>query len=357
MSQSAVQYLYARDADGATVNAERLPSAREEWAEPFVCLGCETELVAKVRGETRAKHFAHKPGTACAPETYLHRLGKEVFRETYLACLAEGAPFEVVMDHPRVCTKHRALLRKRCDHGTVEQAFDLTRYYDAVRMETRDGAFVPDLLLYAQDRPGRKLYVEIAVTHFLSEEKEASGERIVEIPIETEADVERIRERRLTEEHASFVGFQRQAVEVVDGACACGRRTAYALFIYASGKGVLKEATLAELSAWRKKYGDRIAYARLFVPRDFAEDRFPPHVDNGQLFVELLLEAREQGYDARNCFLCRYGGQSWDSFSGKGAFCKIDRVACNSNTAVSCGKWRPKDGLPPSEPRRAEGVW
>lgn len=357
MANTTVRYLYARDASGETVSAEALPEERGEWAEPFACLGCETELVAKVRGEKRAKHFAHKPGTECTPETYLHRLGKEVFRETYLACLEEGAPFEIVTNHPRVCTKHRALLRKRCDHGAVERTFNLTRYYDAVRMEKRDGRFVPDLLLYARDRPDRKLYVEIAVTHFLSEEKEASGERIIEIPIETEADVEKLRGRRLTEADASFVGFDRQAVEVVDRDCACGGRTAYALFIYSSGKGVLKEATLAELSAWRRKFQDRIAYARLFVPQDFADDRFPPHVDNGQLFVELLLEARERGYDARNCFLCRYGGQSWDSFSGKGAYCKIARQACNSNDAVECQKWRVKDELSPSEPRRAEGVW
>ena len=171
------------------------------------------------------------------------------------------------------------------------------------------------------------------------------------------ADVERIRERRLTEEHASFVGFQVQATEVVDGACACGGRTAYALFVYASGKSVLKEATLSELTAWRRKFEDRISYAKLHVPQGFADDRYPSSVDNGQLYVELLLEARERGYDARNCFLCRYGGQSWDSFSGEGAFCKIDRTSCNSNTAVGCRKWRVRDALPPSEPRRAEGMW
>ena len=355
MANATVRYLYARDASGVAVSAEALPEDRSEWVEPFTCLGCESELVAKVRGEKRAKHFAHKPETACAPETYLHRLGKEVFRETYLTCLEEGAPFEVVMDHPLVCTKHRALLRKRCDHGTVERTFDLTRYYDAVRMEKRDGAFVPDLLLYARDRPDRKLYVEIAATHFLSEEKESSGERIIEVPVETEADVERIRDRRLTHDVASFVGFNLQAVEVVDGTCACGGQTAFALFVYESGKGVLKEATLAELVAWRRKFGDRIVYARLYVPQGFADDRSPPAVDAGQLYVELLLEARERAYDVRNCFLCRYGGQSWDSFSGKGAFCKIAKRSCNSNDAAQCGKWRVADDLPPSEPKRAEG--
>ena len=245
------------------VSAEALPVERDEWAEPFSCLGCESELVAKVRGKKRAKHFAHKPGTACAPETYLHRLGKEVFRETYLACLEEGVPFEIVMDHPRVCTKHRALLRKRCDHGTVERTFDLTRYYDAVRMEKRDGGFVPDLLLYSTVQPDRKLYVEIAVTHFLSEEKQASGERIIEIPIETEAEVERIRERRLSEKEARFVGFALQPVEVVDAECACGSRVFFALIVYESGKSILKEETLAELVGWRKRLGKKVTYARL----------------------------------------------------------------------------------------------
>ena len=100
MSPRTVQYLYARDAADAVVSAELLSAERESWAEPFRCLGCEAELVAKVLGKKKAKHFAHKPGTTCAPETYLHRLGKEVFRETYLACLASGDPFSITLDAP-----------------------------------------------------------------------------------------------------------------------------------------------------------------------------------------------------------------------------------------------------------------
>jgi hypothetical protein len=342
MPQQTVQYLYALDAAGIVVSAKRLPPGREAWAEPFRCLGCKAELVAKVRGKMRAKHFAHKPGTTCAPETYLHRLGKEVFRETYLACLASGDPFSITLTHPRACTKHRRLLRRRCEHGTVEQTFDLTRYYDDVRMEERDGAFVPDLLLFSQADPERKLYVEIAVTHFLSEPKRASGERIIEIPVQSEADVERLRERHLTESTASFVGFLRHPVEVVDAECTCSSKLYYALIVYESGKSILKEGALAELVAWRRKYGKKVSYARLYEPRHL--DGFDLTMDDaGSVFVKLLAEAQEKGFPVRNCFLCRYGAESWDSFSEGGAFCKIARRSVNSNEAVDCEKYRRGD--------------
>ncbi|MEP0548087.1 MAG: competence protein CoiA family protein [Rhodothermales bacterium] len=342
MSPRSVQYLYARDAADAVVSAEVLLAEREAWAEPFRCLGCEAELVAKVLGKKKAKHFAHKPGTTCAPETYLHRLGKEVFRETYLACLASGDPFSITLTHPRVCTKFRSLLRRRCDHGTAERTFDLTRYYNGVRMEKRDGAFVPDLLLFSQDDPERKLYVEIAVTHFLSEPKQASGERIIEIPVEREEDIVRIRARHLSEKEARFVGFAPQPAEVVDAECACGSRVFFALIVYESGKSILKQETLPELVVWRKRLGKKITYARLFEPRHVEE--YGLTLDRaGSVYVDLLAEAQEKGFPVRNCFLCRYGAVSWDSFSDQGAFCKITRRSVNSNLAVRCEKYKRGD--------------
>lgn len=342
MPQQTVQYLYAHDAAGTVVSAEELSPEREDWAEPFLCLGCDTELVAKVRGEKRAKHFAHKPGTTCAPETYLHRLGKEVFHETYLACLASGEAFSITLTHPRVCTKHRVLIRRRCEHGVADRTFDLTRYYDGVRMEERDGAFVPDLLLFSETRPEQRLYVEIAVTHFLSEPKQGSGERIIEIPVESEEDVERIRERHLSEKMARFVGFTPHPVEVADAECTCRSATYFALFIYESGRSCLKQGTLAELVAWRRRRGTKVAYARLYEPRraegyDLGLDRA------SSAYVALLAEAQEKGFPVRNCFLCRYGGPSWDSFSKHGAFCKIARRSLNSNEAVDCKKYKRGD--------------
>ena len=131
-------------------------------------------------------------------------------------------------------------------------------------MEKRDGAFVPDLLLFCKNDPERKLYVEIAVTHFLSEPKQASGERIIEIPVESEEDVERIRAGHLSEKEARFVGFAPQPAEVVDAECACCSRVFFALIVYESGKSILKQETLNELVAWRKRLGKKVTYARLY---------------------------------------------------------------------------------------------
>jgi competence CoiA-like predicted nuclease len=65
----------------------------KEQQSDFICLGCDNILIAKVNGKIKQPHFAHKSIQECNGETYLHRLGKQVFFEVYQKCLEENEPF------------------------------------------------------------------------------------------------------------------------------------------------------------------------------------------------------------------------------------------------------------------------
>jgi len=327
------QYRYAFDDQTSLVDVLQLPEQREELASSYTCIGCDQPLVAKTKGVHREKHFAHKVATpTCSNESYLHKLAKQVFLDEYRACLAENQPYLIDLTHPKTCSKYQTLLGHTCQLGTITKSYDLTNYYDHIALEQRDGSFIPDLLLSSSADSSQKLYVEIAVTHFLSQAKQASSDRIIEIPIENEDDIEKLRRRHLTEAEASFLNFNRWSAPVPDADCTCAFRPYYCFLIYESGKSILMEGTLTELAAQYRRRASTVQYARL---REVSFD-----YDRGYTFIELVEEAHARGFPVRNCFLCRYAGDNWSLDATMPIFCKYLRKTCSSNEAATCKSYR-----------------
>lgn len=117
------------------------------------CPGCGAPLVAK-KGTKVVHHFAHATGADCehAVETALHLAAKNTI---------ERAGYFVV---PRV----------RLDFGSHKKPWLLSGAQrvvpEAVVLEHRMGGVVPDVVLIVGGKP---LLVEVAVTHFVDEEKRA----------------------------------------------------------------------------------------------------------------------------------------------------------------------------------------
>lgn len=99
------RYQYAKNEHGKIVKAVDLVG-QEEKSE-YICLGCDNPLIAKVNGKIKKPHFAHKTVLECNGETYLHRLGKRAFFETYQKCLAENEPFYITFHVPKKCQKFK----------------------------------------------------------------------------------------------------------------------------------------------------------------------------------------------------------------------------------------------------------
>lgn len=332
------QFRYAYNRQNELVDVLELPQDLSGFDDEFTCIGCGTPLIAKTKGEKREKHFAHKANqrATCSEETYLHKLAKTTFVQVYSDCLENNEPFCIKLTHQKICTKFSGSLGHPCHIGTVTKEHDLTRYYDGVRLEPRDNAFVPDVIIYDTRDEAKKVYIEIAVTHFLSDEKRGSENRIIEIPIESENDIDKIRSKRLTESDASFINFENRNAPVTDGECKCAKDLYFCLFIYESGKSFLEYGTLGELEAKRKRVAGSIRYESLVRARG-QEAVF---LEQGPYFVELIEEAHRRGFPVKNCFLCRYAGRNWSPHGVDPVFCKITKRTCGSNEAVQCARFR-----------------
>jgi hypothetical protein len=324
------QYRFAYNSDQEVIDVLELPSDREELSDQYICFGCDNPLIAKTRGEKREKHFAHKNRLSCNEETYLHRLAKMTFYRTYLDCLENNEKFLIDLTYTKVCRKYEQIVGHSCNRGSLSKTHDLTIFYDSINLETRDDSFIPDLLLYNSKNADQKLYIEIAVTHFLSDEKILSENRIIEIPIETEDDIAKILSKRLTESDVSFINFDRPSGSVTDAECTCAQKKYYYFIIYDSGKCIVDDTTIREIESKIRKVSSAAKYIKL---RYFSDS---DHIDRGWLFKDFVEEARKSGFPLKNCLLCRMAGPNFNTFSDDKIFCKKKRVGCNSNAAADC---------------------
>ena len=116
------------------------------------CPSCHKPLIAR-KGEKSIHHFAHHKSQECykALETSLHLAAKEILEKQKKIRLP-------------------AVITKMCEaHGDQLQLFkEQAITFDKIYLEKRLDNIIPDVII---ELNGRKLLVEIAVTHFLDEEK------------------------------------------------------------------------------------------------------------------------------------------------------------------------------------------
>ncbi len=334
-----VKYRFAFDNKKTTIIASEI--AGKTVSNKFYCISCGEELIARVNGKIQQPHFAHKVKAECNGETYLHKLGKAVFVETYNSCLESGKPFIIKLKHEKKCKKFFPLLISECSVGHIEKEYDLTDYYHEVRVESRDGSFIPDVMLVSKSRENDKIYIEIAVTHFLSSEKENSDNRIIEIPIESEDDIEKIKEAKLSDKNSMFFGFNQESTSITDVECKCLNKKHYVFYVYDNGRSIINYSELSTIQSKINKNRSKLLYVNILTSKN--------ETNNGlneigsfmsSLYSEQVYLAHERKIAIKNCNLCRYHGFSWTV--GKGIFCKTYKKDCSSNDAVDCDRYRPE---------------
>lgn len=319
---AGIKYRYALSISGRVVDVFTLtPSDRRD----YTCIACGRPL-RPVMGEIRQKHFRHKEEVVCSSETYLHKLGKMLFYQVYQECLATKTPFEIEYGRPRACVACSDY--GPCEFGRDMVKYDLTQGFSHISLETPDNAFIPDLLL--QNERGDKLYVEIAVTHFATESKRASGARIIELAIAEETDLQLIATRLLSEcdAHVKFFNFR---VQVQEGnfSKACKKRVNL-FFLWPSGKSVIELMTAIQCKE------------RIQGPQSFYYKIVP--VAHHLMYMEAVERAHLQGFKVKSCFLCRYHAKpsTWQwSQDERPIFCKFLKKSCSSNDAAECQYYRP----------------
>jgi hypothetical protein len=342
-----VQYRFAIDSSDKIVDAKELRG--QAIPNPLWCVSCGQQLVAKVDGKIKQPHFAHKVQVECNGETYLHRLAKLAFLETYNQCIHEGVPYIVAISVPKRCERFNGAISCFSKLPSSIHEFNLTSYYSEVAIEAREGEFIPDILLKSTSKPEEKVFVEIAVTHFLSNRKKGSGRRIIEIPVKDESSIDVIRSRRLGSSDAAFIGFHPSPTLATHDECLCAGEPVYGFFVYKSGKAYLEYSPVALILAETERLKSTIIYLNIFrdKPHQVYSQAEVQEIGNfdcnrGFLFVEQVILAESRRVPIKNCFLCRYSGDNWDGDSSHSIYCKTYRKACNSNEASVCDRYRLK---------------
>lgn len=198
------KYLtHAINSSGQTVSIDSVPLGKE--CNCF-CPACKSPLIAKNKGEKRVHHFAHQSGKDCghAVESMLHILAKEKIREAFLT----KDNFSIQFHRKSFCRKHNTCKYVR-DHSClhiISDSFNLKDFYDSCEQEiTYDNIKRrSDLKIFSSKNPNKApIYLEFCVTHASDTEKLHSGNKIIEIRIETEQDILELAQNGICESEPS----------------------------------------------------------------------------------------------------------------------------------------------------------
>lgn len=199
---SAYRLTYALNATGQLVDVDKVPVGNKCGC---FCPACKEPLIAKNQGTKRMHHFAHQSGTECdyAIESMLHILAKEKIREAFLS----KSEFWIEFEYKSYCTnfEHCKFIHYSNCCESKRQRFNIKRFYDSCEQE------IPydninrrsDLKIFSSTHPERSpIYLEFFVTHASDLEKLHSGNKIVEICIESVNDILQLAENGIIESNS-----------------------------------------------------------------------------------------------------------------------------------------------------------
>ena len=319
----AIKYKYAWSGEEAVHIDSVLPSDRKG---EYTCIGCGKALVPAL-GTIRQHHFRHKVVTNCSPETYLHKLAKEKFYETYKHCLDNGIPFLITFSVNYKCNFSSWIPSTLWCTKPLQETYDLTKYFSMIDIETPHGDFIPDILL--RNTNGTALYLEMKVSHGSTQEKINSGTRIIEMKISCEEDIEVFSSLQLIEsEKTRFFNFIRERNgNYCQGEECHPTRSAFA--VDPSGASfLLNKRNTFDLS----KAKNTSIYFEWIECDDYLAGSVA-----SDLYKNMNAKAFQKGIPVKNCFLCRYHSIADKS----GAYCKFLKRTGSSNSAVECQFYRP----------------
>ncbi len=365
MKKQEPEFLFAFDENQNLVNVNNLE--REQKRKTiYTCIGCNSELIPAL-GKVKKKHFRHKH-IVCSGETYFHRLAKETFYQTYKSCLENNEPFYIEIEQHYYCDKWLTLnnnvpCKINCEK---KQQYDLTKYYNNIKMEQRVGNLKPDLLLIHKDenKPNEKIYVEIKVTHGISEEKQKSNEKIIEISISSEEDIRKIEtkkliefddryssdKKQLSELKVEFFNLNREIKKQNHFKCDCDNSLYYLLIIYENKNNNQILGKCGFDWVYSNDIADVINRVNIrhiigYKIKDI-EFEFEHGMQGKELFIRCIQKAYLSKIKLRNCFICRYAGDVIKKESKNPIFCKKSETECSSsNEAIDCQYFRIKKDI------------
>jgi len=338
------RYRYGIDRNGRMVDVMSLQRETITLTDHFQCLGCGGRLIAHLKDDRRVRHFAHHRETNCVSyETYLHAAGKLAFVETFRDRVNSMRPYIVHVPVADTCTYLRDSIELECPWPT-HRAIDLVQWFDCATAESGNAQFRADVLL-SSSRTMLFLYVEIAVTHACEPEKIASGVRIVEIDVRSDAEIDLIRSCELRIEENGPVrahNFKMRQKRRPHCAGECPREVAV-FVVSRSGLAKLftmpasRAASFKPSSAVFRKVLTRFEEAPAWVGIEQLNYVGTDLPDGDTLFQRAAMGAILAGANVRSCDVCLHQG-SQHLFSQR--WCHVYKQNVHPSKAAECESFK-----------------
>lgn len=329
MKNKQIKYQFAYRGNGEIIDVSKVKKK-----EMFTCISCGCELIAR-RGKERVHHFAHKNlNPNCSFETYIHKLAKTTFYLEYNKCLEENKPFFIDYKLERKCIEifnqhNKNNIELSCHNIFNYKKYDLTGQFTKISREKKDGDFIPDILM--ESNSGKKMYVEIYVTHKAEQSKINSKTRILELKITSENDIQPINKH--------YISFQKDSVKYYNfkiprenNLCKDCTIRGHSFKIFKSKKTFFENTSI-------KKYFDDFDKYKKTVYSKFTlleEDNNDYYGDS--TYILEVVDAYKKGIDVIDCNLCRYHGDAKYGFTN--VFCKFLKTLKHAQNAVTCKYFR-----------------
>lgn len=152
--------------DGKIVSIDEISESKKGLKCECYCPGCGMKLQAKIGNGKKQRHFAHNNASCnalAAHQSALHMLAKEILEKERKICLP---PLTVTLNEIPNTDKYRRFINKLPEELTVKKSTYI--YCDRVVLEKKLSDIIPDVVI---ETKGRYCLVEVAVTHFIDEEK------------------------------------------------------------------------------------------------------------------------------------------------------------------------------------------
>lgn len=289
------------------------------------------------------KHFHHLEYTPHDNESYLHETAKEVFEDTYSNCLKTGQPFYLEFYKAVECRNHYKQTGVICSLGDKLETFDLTREFKVIKVEKKFDELKPDIqLISLKDNKDKEvIFIEIYVTHKSTEKKINKGQRIIEIKINSEDDILRLRRTKLSviDKKSTFFNFKKTLMTMDfcsqhERGC---REFIDTFILHKNGSYAFLNETLENTLSHVAGEENKISKV-FYKPFDKFDEQLTD-LEKKQKFVQSLVE---QNYKLKDCGYCRYVGDKMIKGKKVGLFCKFLTKRVENNTAWDCEYYRKK---------------
>ncbi|AUH66877.1 hypothetical protein CX676_21545 (plasmid) [Paracoccus zhejiangensis] len=214
-----------------------------------------------------------------------------------------GQPYWLTRNRPVVCSYYQELFGLSCTAQHAPYATDLASMFERVEIEAGVDGFVADILL-TSSKSGARMLLEIAVTHPCEKAKISSGLPIVEINIQSENAVNRLRDG-IDAASSHVLSHNLPGPDAAPHLCATPcPATGLAVLLYENGKAWYSELEIGTQNAEQTLSDPRLS-AHEIVDVQFGHQTRPWKTVREHLGVFMIRQAFEQGRPVRSCLICR----------------------------------------------------